>query len=715
MTDERGAPLPDPPRLDGLPGPGRGAQPHDQDRARRSSRRSRSSGRAGGRRRRAPSRRSSGSRSPTPRRVAQRYPHQLSGGMQQRVVIAIALASNPKLLVLDEPTTGLDATVEASVLDLVRSLQAETNAAVLLIAHNLGVIRTLCDRVGVMYAGKIVEEGDAAGGLRAARSTRTRWASCARCRGAASASRSARCRRSPGNLPQIGTPLPTCVFVDRCPLADELCRTVEPPIVEVGTGSLDPLPPPRPPRARSSSRRRSSGRTRVHGEQCPDGHAGLEDLPPERPRRPGAGHGRPRPVRRRDARARRRVRLGQVDAGPDDPRHREPRRRRHARARRPRARGPVGRPADRRQALDPDGLPEPRLGPQPRLDRAPHPRRARSRKLTGLRGQGRQRAGRQARGRPAPHPAPPGPQAAPALGRAQAARRDRPGVRRRSADRRRRRADERARRLGPGRDPQPALRAPAQEPDELPAHLARPRRGPLPRRPDRGDVPRPDHGGRRLRDRVQRPEPPVHRGAAVGRPERGRRAARPDPARGRDPEPGEPADAAASSTRAATASIAGPVRGDRAAAHRGRARPHDGAATSRSRSCASCSGSGRPKAPATSRPRWRRPPKRPGSRSRSWPRPSRRPRPPVRPRPRRPIRARRPITSSASTPVGRRQRAGRSGTVAGPRERSARGRAGRDRLEREGQPARLVQGGVDVPGRHGVTDAEERVGAHPGA
>ena len=153
-----------------------------------------------------------------PEQVAQRYPHQLSGGMQQRVVIAIALASDPKLLVLDEPTTGLDATVEASVLDLVRSLQAETNAAVLLIAHNLGVIRTLCDRVGVMYAGKIVEEGDAAAVFESPKHPYTLGLLRSLPRHGVRKTQRA-LSTIPGNLPQIGTDLPTCVYVDRCPLA----------------------------------------------------------------------------------------------------------------------------------------------------------------------------------------------------------------------------------------------------------------------------------------------------------------------------------------------------------------------------------------------------------------------------------------------------------------------------------------------------------------
>jgi peptide/nickel transport system ATP-binding protein len=172
-----------------------------------------------------------------PARVMDRYPFQLSGGMQQRVVIAMALACDPKLLVLDEPTTGLDATVEAEVLDLVRVLRKESNAAVLLIAHNLGIIRSLCDRVGVMYAGRIVEEGPShqvfddpqhpytVGLLRSlprhgVRKTERALATI------------------PGILPLIGSNLPTCVFLDRCPLADETCRTEVPPVVPVGADGL---------------------------------------------------------------------------------------------------------------------------------------------------------------------------------------------------------------------------------------------------------------------------------------------------------------------------------------------------------------------------------------------------------------------------------------------------------------------------------------------
>jgi len=170
-----------------------------------------------------------------PSRVFHRYPHQLSGGMQQRVVIAMALASDPKLLVLDEPTTGLDATVEASVLDLVRTLRSETNAAVLLIAHNLGVIRSLCDRVGVMYAGKIVEEGDAVEVFERPQHPYTVGLLRSLPRHGVRKSQRA-LATIPGTLPQIGTELPTCVYVDRCPLADELCRTVVPPVVDVGGG-----------------------------------------------------------------------------------------------------------------------------------------------------------------------------------------------------------------------------------------------------------------------------------------------------------------------------------------------------------------------------------------------------------------------------------------------------------------------------------------------
>jgi peptide/nickel transport system ATP-binding protein len=170
-----------------------------------------------------------------PTRVMQRFPHELSGGMQQRVVIAMALACEPKLLVLDEPTTGLDATVEAEVLDLVRTLRHEMDAAILLIAHNLGVIRSMCDRVGVMYAGKIVEEGDAVEVFEQPKHPYT--IGLLQCLPRHGIRKSERALFTiPGSLPQIGTELPTCVYVDRCQLADDVCRTVVPPKEPVGEG-----------------------------------------------------------------------------------------------------------------------------------------------------------------------------------------------------------------------------------------------------------------------------------------------------------------------------------------------------------------------------------------------------------------------------------------------------------------------------------------------
>ena len=100
---------------------------------------------------------------PDPRRRLAAFPHELSGGMAQRVMIAMALACEPELLIADEPTTALDVTIQAQILDVIRTLQRETNTAMILITHDLGVVAEMCDRVAVMYAGEIVEEGDVTG------------------------------------------------------------------------------------------------------------------------------------------------------------------------------------------------------------------------------------------------------------------------------------------------------------------------------------------------------------------------------------------------------------------------------------------------------------------------------------------------------------------------------------------------------------------------
>ncbi|MGO9987175.1 MAG: dipeptide ABC transporter ATP-binding protein [Steroidobacteraceae bacterium] len=170
---------------------------------------------------------------PSPARVLRNFPHELSGGMQQRVVIAMALSTNPALLILDEPTTGLDATVEAEVLDLIARLRAEFNISILFISHNLPVVARMCDRVGVLYAGELIEEGPAEAVFGDPRHPYT--VGLLRCvPGYGRRKNHGRLESIPGFLPAAGSITGRCVFVDRCGIATDRCRREVPALLDLG-------------------------------------------------------------------------------------------------------------------------------------------------------------------------------------------------------------------------------------------------------------------------------------------------------------------------------------------------------------------------------------------------------------------------------------------------------------------------------------------------
>jgi len=172
-----------------------------------------------------------------PRRRAREYPHQLSGGMRQRVMIAAALACNPKLLIADEPTTALDVTIQAQILDLMADLKKRVGAAIILITHDLGVVAEIAERVVVMYAGRKVEEAGVAELFREPRHPYTQGLIGALPKlGSSLAGVEAKLAEIPGVVPDLKQRITGCVFASRCPLVRDLCRRVAPALEEKAPG-----------------------------------------------------------------------------------------------------------------------------------------------------------------------------------------------------------------------------------------------------------------------------------------------------------------------------------------------------------------------------------------------------------------------------------------------------------------------------------------------
>jgi peptide/nickel transport system ATP-binding protein len=186
---------------------------------------------------------------PEPERRAGEYPHQLSGGMRQRVMIAMALACQPRLLIADEPTTALDVTIQAQILDLMRALKQKSGAAIVLITHDLGVVAEMAQRVVVMYAGRKVEEAPVNLLFEHPRHPYTRGLLNSVPRLGEAEHGIRRLAEIPGVVPSMREEIPGCVFAPRCPHATDRCRREYPPLEEKGGGHFvacweaDRLPP----------------------------------------------------------------------------------------------------------------------------------------------------------------------------------------------------------------------------------------------------------------------------------------------------------------------------------------------------------------------------------------------------------------------------------------------------------------------------------------
>jgi peptide/nickel transport system ATP-binding protein len=175
---------------------------------------------------------------PAPARRVREYPHQLSGGMRQRVMIAMALACNPKLLIADEPTTALDVTIQAQILDLMRDLNRRMGSAIMLITHDLGVVAEMAERVVVMYAGRKVEEAPVrqifANPLHPY--TRGLLGSVPKLGSSLSERGRGKLAEIPGQVPSLRRRIEGCAFAGRCPMATDLCQRVAPAFEAKGPG-----------------------------------------------------------------------------------------------------------------------------------------------------------------------------------------------------------------------------------------------------------------------------------------------------------------------------------------------------------------------------------------------------------------------------------------------------------------------------------------------